>query len=558
MNDDELDTQLKELFQSDVLTIDADGPGADSLFEAIIDDAAMTTVISAGPSVSATEADSDDDIIIDFRRPEAAPARGRFLVAAGFVIIALLSLGLLGLAQSGDSPVSSNDGTVEETPTDVNQDGTDENSSALLGAPSEFVFVRNETEVVSRADGVETVVWSIDTAIAAGSADGSDTIESLELLDESTLWVNLCCDVAQTWVVDLEAGTSMRMDRPDAGIAQSPAAYLPDGRSLITIAEERLLFLSRSDGRTVANRTLRDAEVFAHDSESNVFVVLKTQGGADDGSILVLLDGDDLSTVGQIDLDGHFDDVDVADGLYLLTRDDGQVQLLSDRGDVRVVIEGGATEALWLDSTPAGATAGLTDIGSPAQARQTLVAAAESLFENGLDRAEVERSFIDDPNSERTAEEQISALFDNFGWLEGELALEVNFFVPFEGTEASFPIATVRPEGGGAAASFLFGGGFDGPDSAELLSLPTIEDFQTEVVAQESAGSGNGVLLTVATAGGEGGVAAFLDGEQVDATVDQGAATTTIVLSAGFESGSVLTIVTSTAETPTVAVVLGE
>lgn len=95
MNDDQLDIELRQLFEAEARSIDPKAPGATALLESITSEVMVFDLV-----------ESD---LISLPEPTPEPSRGRILLVAAVILLALLGIGRWLLPFSDEAPVISDE-----------------------------------------------------------------------------------------------------------------------------------------------------------------------------------------------------------------------------------------------------------------------------------------------------------------------------------------------------------------------------------------------------------------------------------------------------------------
>ena len=207
MNDQELDAQLRQLFDAETISVDAKGEAAAALFEDIVGTTGQADRVP-GRWVSPQPAHNESsatDLVVDLRRgagPHTAELdstrrlRRRITVAAILALVVILAANVLLTQQDASSPVISEDGTAAvEDDDDVEQergagqDGEGEGTvldpivPSTVGTESDVERILEEEEALVDAAQSELASAALVDAARALFADGVNRDELQDLWD---------------------------------------------------------------------------------------------------------------------------------------------------------------------------------------------------------------------------------------------------------------------------------------------------------------------------------------------------------------------------------------
>ena len=183
-----------------------------------------------------------------------------------------------------------------------------------------------------------------------------------------------------------------------------------------------------------------------------------------------------------------------------------------------------------------------------------LADATRTIFDDGLDRDELEILWDGYPYPTEEVDQRITSFFEDFAWIQDDIAVEVNIFEQFANTDFPAPVATVWPEGEpDLAIAFNLGGA---AENLVVGRIPELGNRELEVLSSQTQEDGS-LLITVDAVGVEGSVTAFADG-LLPTDTNLGDLTTTIAVPSELTLTAVITVVTPTPELPAASVIVLE
>lgn len=584
MNNEQLDHELRQLFEPDRRSIDPKGAAATALFESITSETEQT------PSVPSFEAN-----VISLTEPTPRPNRGRILLVAAAILLALLGIGRWLLPSTEEAPVISEDvesfdvnGSAEIVP-----DGFIEGPAVpivlinhselrteliLSCAPAAFdghiepKFEGSAVLGVVSGSGGENRPFSdtptpnfavvadvVNTSMCEFSNEGASSASVLGLdsswepnpvviewgssgfIGDAGLTVGrLTEDVSEVRLIGVPSDSQafqrfgegwFRLDF-EAQLDADLEVVFNDGETIpVTVSQQQFSTQGERCGSAAcvaeSFESLRDEAMEAGALRQAAFlesgVLSQAEYDAAEGSFMVCVEALIDSDSATTILEAGSDDAEAAQACY-----DEEISFL-ERARLQ---QNGIAEFAELDREVAEAIADI----------DPLITEARQLFDGGLSRDELQELWDGYPYGTDERDARIDRYLTDFAWMREGIVVEVSLFEQFAGTGNFQPIVSAQSlQDRNLAAAFVLGVVDEQVVIRRLPEAPT-RTFSTYDSSSDT--------VSTSLRGVEGGVTAFLEGVELEALPDDDGGGTTFLLPSDYQWESVVTIVGASPEEP--------